>query len=133
MMRMRVHDVPDVVAGLLAVDDGGVFRLQTRKDTAPMFDDFWRLSVHFEPDERLAEDAAVCQRALHARMCTKVANAAGASVTGEAVRRRRARADARRASAPAACVVFHALSQRESRIHRSEEAVRREEEARAAR
>ena len=73
MMLMLVHHVPDVVAGLFAVDEGGVFRLQTRKDTAPVFDDFGCLSVNFEPDERLAEDAAVCQRALHAWMCTEVA------------------------------------------------------------
>ena len=75
MMLMLVHDVPDVVAGFFAVDEGGVFRLQTRKDTAPVFDDFGRLSVNFEPDERFSKDAALDERTLDPRMRVRIAQA----------------------------------------------------------
>jgi len=70
---LRVGDVADVVARFLAVDDRIVFSLQSRHHPTPVFDDFRRLPVNFEPNQRLAEDAAMGERALHARMCAEIA------------------------------------------------------------
>ena len=76
LVLLRVLDVADVVARLLSIGKRGMFRLYARQNAPPVFDGFRRLTVDFEPDEGLAEAAAVRQRSLHSRMCTEVAKTA---------------------------------------------------------
>ena len=75
VMLMRVGQVADIVAGFLAIRDRIVFCLQSCHHAPPMFDDLRRLPVNFEPDERLAENPAMRQGTLYARMCTKISKA----------------------------------------------------------
>jgi len=75
-MRMRMHQVADVVAGFFVFGRREPFGLHLRDDAAPVFDELRRAAVNLQPGQRVLENAAKHQRTLNARMSADVSKSA---------------------------------------------------------
>src|SRR5438067_211823 len=71
-MRLRMREVADVVAGLVAVVGSGALGGDIGKNPLPVLDERRSMAVDFQPCQRVGKHTPIDQRLLYPRMGAKI-------------------------------------------------------------